>query len=174
MDKRGGICGQVLEDGYQLHVPKGALKHNTQLMMGYTYTDPKDRHPPKGELFVSGVLHIEPERITRVPTERDVSIQLEHCIDRTRDGSNQHVGVVLAQEDGEYEPIDRIQVDGTSVIVWLKDLGSYYIGVVYTIAARWFVAYRGFLYREAELTNSLRFYFIVVKDLYTCIKVSTA
>ena len=167
------------ESGYQLQFPKDALPGNIKMYVQHTHSDPLNRLPPEGERFVSGVLYIQPERDTLLRGERRASVRLEHCVNTCSIDADRSlgVGVAVVHEQGQYELVDESQVDkarssSNSVFLWLTKLTSYYFGVVYKKTARVSVAYCGLLYREATLATSLRFKFIVVKDLTICIKVS--
>ena len=178
--KEGGTLGQVSKDGYQLRISKDALPPDvdlTNIFMEISLGNPHKGSLPVGQDLVSGILRMQTNHDIRVRGERGVSVQAEHCVNITSEEVCESIGTVMAHGEGPYEYVDKSQVEvrSSSVLVWLKEVTSFYLGVVYTVAGRRFVGYCGLLYtlrREAALVTSLRFHFIVVKDLSPCIKVS--
>ncbi len=124
---------------------------------------------------MSGVYQLQSEE---VKLERGGSITIDHCVNISNEEDRDSIRVVRAQKGGPYEYIDNSQfeVTGSSVLVRLTELVSSCYAVVYPAVRRSSVGYCGILYRlkkEADMTTSLSFFFIVVKDLNICIKVST-
>ena len=118
---------------------------------------------------------MQPDRDIKLP-RRGASVELQHPVNITNEELRSSVSPVMALGQGPYKSVDksRYVVGISSVVVWLKEVTSLYLGVVHTVALRRFVNYCGLLYREAGLasSSSLRFHFIVVKDLNPCINVS--
>ncbi len=137
-------------------------------------TNPLNQRVSEGDEVVSGVYQFQSEE---VKLEKDGSITIDHCVNIRSEEDRDSINLVRARGQDPYVTVDdsQVEVRGSSVLVSLKELAWYSYAVVYTKACRSFVGYCGILYRlkkEAGMTTSLSFHFIVVKDLNICIKVS--
>ncbi len=124
--------------------------------------------------MMSGVYQVESKKFK---LERGGFITIDHCVNIRNEEDRDSIRVVRARGQGLYDDVDysQVEVRSSSVRVRLKELASSCYIVVYPTVRRSSVGYCGMVYRltkEAGMTTTLIFRFIVVKDLNICIKVS--
>ncbi len=168
--REGGTFGQRSDTGFELQVPHGSLLRSIVVSIQSHLAHTRRQEFPGN--VVSGVYQVQSEE---VKLERGGSITIDHCVNTISEMDRWYIRLVRAQRGGPYEyDLDhQVEVRGSSILVRLKELASSCYAVVFP--ARSSVDYCGILYRlkkEADMTISLRFDFIVVRDLNICIKVS--
>lgn len=171
--REGGRFSRREERGYELLVPQGSVPSELEVKVDVHY--PYFTHSESEETeLMSGVVHIESKE-TELEDGNPASLLMEHCINIESAEDRDSVDVVT-QEEEEFISVDDSDVDVRigCVQVMLKKLGSLYYAVIRRGKRKGAVAYCGMMYRlklEASLGSSMKFFFMVVKDLSICIKV---
>ena len=172
---REGFAIRREASGYALRFPEGSVPPGVDVTVTVYRPDPKAYSVPEGNELVSGVCHILSNR--EIELERSGSgLALDHCINVGNAEDRDSVSVFTYNERGEGGAMDERDIDVQSDCVWvkLKKLGSWFYGIVFPKKRRGAVRYCGVVYRlqlEANLISSMKFFFMVVKELTFYVKV---
>lgn len=177
---REGRAIQRDDSGYVLLILEGALRKEVDVTVNVHYPDNEAHSLPEGSELVSGVCHMVSEEIE---LRKSGSLVINHCVTISSAEDRDSLGVVTRKRRGSsgscnFQYVDDgdvlVKSDRTEVKLW--KLEPAYYGVVCARERREDIGYCGMLYRlklEAGLAPSMKFVFVVVKDLNIFIKVRT-